>query len=183
MRLVIDTPAEVTAWFNGKPLAFSAGKLGQGVPRGLRLSTCRGDRADCSSGWRLMARAAGQARLVTTFVSDQPVGFDSEARLLCQGRGFGPAMTNPAREASSSCPDRRCHPVFQRGGGDRERDRAVPGCTSRGGACCLRQQLNRWNGRDRALAWEFGSSTFPSKARDTRCVRHSPRSKSLTWWS
>jgi hypothetical protein len=74
--MVIDSPAEVQAWFNGKPLPFSKGSQDQGAPRVALVDLPRGSSRLL---FRLVrdARAESQARLVTTFVSDQPVGFDA----------------------------------------------------------------------------------------------------------
>lgn len=76
-RLVIESPAEVLAWFNGKPVAISAGNALKSSPRIAVLDLPRGSsRLLIRLG--LTGRADTQARLVTTFVSDQPLGFESD---------------------------------------------------------------------------------------------------------
>ena len=75
-RLVIDTPADVSAWLNGKAVAFARESQEKGEPR-----TAQVDLPPGSS--RLLLRLTVDGRpdarawLVTTFVADQPVGFDS----------------------------------------------------------------------------------------------------------
>ena len=74
-NLVVDTRMEVSAWLNGKPVVFSSEKRDQGEPR-----TAVVDLPSGSS--KLMMRLAsdtmtnGQTLVTTTFVADQPVGFD-----------------------------------------------------------------------------------------------------------
>jgi putative membrane-bound dehydrogenase-like protein len=75
IQLVIESPVEVHAWLNGKPVSFSARSRKQGAPQDAIVDLPAGSsrllfRLVCD------ARAEAQARLVTTFVSDQPVGFD-----------------------------------------------------------------------------------------------------------
>jgi putative heme-binding domain-containing protein len=75
-QLVIDTPAEVSAWLNGKPVAFSDESREKGEPRTALVDLPQGSS-------RLLIRLTHDGRpdarawLVTTFVADQPVGFDS----------------------------------------------------------------------------------------------------------
>jgi hypothetical protein len=71
-RMVIDSPVDAQAWFNGKPLFFSSGNKAQDGPRVALIDLPQGPN-------RLLFRLAceAQMRLVTTFVSDQSVGFDS----------------------------------------------------------------------------------------------------------
>ena len=72
-RLVLDTPAEVAAWLNGKAVPLS-GARDKGEPRSAIVHLAQGAGA-------LLIRvtpdfaARGPASLVTTFVADQPVGF------------------------------------------------------------------------------------------------------------
>jgi putative heme-binding domain-containing protein len=79
-RVVVDTSAGFQAWFNGKPLAFSSGSQDQGISRVVRLEVRQGLS-------RLLIRLLGkaQARIVTTFVSDQPVGFSPGTAVLSSG--------------------------------------------------------------------------------------------------
>ncbi len=72
-KLVLDTPAEVAVWLNGKPVAL-AGARDKGEPRTATLDLVPG-------AGSLLIRATtdgtsrGPAALVTTLVADQPVGF------------------------------------------------------------------------------------------------------------
>ena len=72
-RLVLDTPAEVAVWLNGKPVPLS-GSRDNAEPRSATVDLAQGAGA-------LLIRvtpdsaARGPASLVTTFVADQPVGF------------------------------------------------------------------------------------------------------------
>jgi putative membrane-bound dehydrogenase-like protein len=75
-RLVLDAPAGATAWLNGKPVALSASSQAKDEPAAAIVDLPQG------SSRLLMrvgpeARASSQAAIVTTFVSDQPVGFDA----------------------------------------------------------------------------------------------------------
>jgi putative membrane-bound dehydrogenase-like protein len=73
-RLVLDTPAEVSAWLEGKPLRLSSRDAGKHEPRSAQVDLSRGSST-------LLIRIAGggsgrdPATLVTTLVSDKPVGF------------------------------------------------------------------------------------------------------------
>jgi hypothetical protein len=75
-RLVLDSPAEIAVWLNGKPVALSAKSQEKNEPRAAAVDLPQGSS-------RLLIRAAqqrrpsAQAQLVTTFVTDQPVGFDA----------------------------------------------------------------------------------------------------------
>jgi hypothetical protein len=75
-RLVIDTPLEVQAWLDGKLLTLTALKQNPGAPKAALVDLPKGTS-------RLLLRAVTGARsqahpsLVATFVSDQPIGFDS----------------------------------------------------------------------------------------------------------
>ncbi len=80
-RLVLDTPADVTAWLGGKPVPLSIRLEGDREPRSARVDLPQGAST-------LLIRIAGgtrppaQAALVTTFVTDKPVGFRTgETRL------------------------------------------------------------------------------------------------------
>ena len=72
-RLVLDTPAEVAVWLNGKPVPLS-GSREKGEPRSAAVELSQGPGALLI---RLTpdATARGPASLVTTIVADQPVGF------------------------------------------------------------------------------------------------------------
>ena len=75
-RLVIDTPAEVTAWLDGRIVPLSPKSQDKNEPRSAIVDLPRG------SSKLLIRMAQGgkpdaQALLVTTLVSDQPVGFDA----------------------------------------------------------------------------------------------------------
>ena len=75
-KLVLDTPAEVAVWLNGKPVMLS-GARGKGEPRTATVDLAQGSAA-------LLIRVTpdgtsrGPAFLVTTFVAAQPVGFSSK---------------------------------------------------------------------------------------------------------
>jgi putative membrane-bound dehydrogenase-like protein len=74
--LVVDTRMEVSAWLNGKPVVFAAERRDQGEPRTAVVELPKG------SSQLLMrltrdGAANGQALVATTFIADQPVGFDS----------------------------------------------------------------------------------------------------------
>ena len=77
-RLVIDTPMEVSAWLNGKPVVFSAERQDRGEPRAALVELPRGSS-------RLLMRLVRKVQpmrrafIATTFIADQPVGFDSRA--------------------------------------------------------------------------------------------------------
>jgi putative membrane-bound dehydrogenase-like protein len=71
--LVLDTPADVAVWLNGKPVALSTSHA-KGEPRTGTVDLAPG------SGSLLIrmtpeGTSGGPASLVTTFVADQPVGF------------------------------------------------------------------------------------------------------------
>ena len=87
-QVVIDSPAEVQAWLNGKPVSFSARSGEQGASR-VALVDLPGGRSRLLFRLARDARAEAQARLVTTFVSDQPVGFDLARRLQAHGNRAG----------------------------------------------------------------------------------------------
>jgi putative membrane-bound dehydrogenase-like protein len=74
-RLVIDTPAEVAVWLDGKPIAL-AGAREKGEPRTAAVDLAQGPGA-LLIRVSLDGTARGPASLVTTFVADQPVGFTS----------------------------------------------------------------------------------------------------------
>jgi putative membrane-bound dehydrogenase-like protein len=71
-RLVIDTPAEVAVWLNGKPVALSTGQA-KGEPRTGTVKLAEGPGS-------LLIRVTpdGPTPLVTTFVAAQPIGFTSK---------------------------------------------------------------------------------------------------------
>jgi len=76
-RLVLDTPAEASAWVNGKPVDLSASGGEKGGAREAELELPQG------SGWLLIrlaleGRSRPPATLVTTIVADQPVGFTAQ---------------------------------------------------------------------------------------------------------
>ena len=84
--LVIDTPADVSAWLNGKPVVLSANRRGQGEPRTALVDLPKGES-------RLLIRltreggANGHAVIATTFITDQPVGFESGPAATASGVG------------------------------------------------------------------------------------------------
>ena len=67
--LVLDTPAEVAVWLNGKPVALSTGEA-KGEPRTAFVDLPQGP-----GSLLIRMTPEGPAPLVTTFVADQPVGF------------------------------------------------------------------------------------------------------------
>jgi putative membrane-bound dehydrogenase-like protein len=74
-RLVLDTPADVSAWLGGKAVPLSSRSAGQREPRSAKLDLPQGAstlliRINGSS-----ATPRDQAALVTTFVSGRPVSF------------------------------------------------------------------------------------------------------------
>jgi putative heme-binding domain-containing protein len=73
-RLVIDTPAEASAWINGRPVSLAAPSGAKGAPREAAIELPQGP---ASLLIRLpIDRASGVAAgLVTTIVADQPVSF------------------------------------------------------------------------------------------------------------
>jgi putative membrane-bound dehydrogenase-like protein len=83
-QVVIDTPAEIQAWLNGKPLMFLSGSRDQRAPR---VALVELPQRSSRLLVRLVgsARAEAQARIVTTFISDQSVGFDSGVAALSSG--------------------------------------------------------------------------------------------------
>jgi hypothetical protein len=82
--LVIDTPIEVSAWLNGKPVVFSAATRDRGEPYTAALDLPRGSSRLCM---RLVGNGDANlaARVVTTLVTDKPVGFDSGAAAPASG--------------------------------------------------------------------------------------------------
>ena len=84
--LVIDTTVDVSAWLNGKPVVLSANGRDQGEPRTALVDLPKG----ASRLLIRLAREGGentQALVVTTFITDQPVGFDSGAGSPAIGAG------------------------------------------------------------------------------------------------
>ena len=77
-RLVVDTPAEVAVWLNGKPVRLAAKSLDRNEPRAAVV-----DLPDGASALLVRLTAAGrpdgQAALVTTLVADRPVGSSAVA--------------------------------------------------------------------------------------------------------
>jgi putative heme-binding domain-containing protein len=67
--LVVDTPADVAVWLNGKPVALSGGQA-KGEPRTASVDLPQG-----SGSLLIRMTTQGPASLVTTFVADQPIGF------------------------------------------------------------------------------------------------------------
>jgi len=74
--LVLDTPAEILVWLNGRRVALSSKSQDKNEPRTAMVDLPRGASTLLI---RLAAdgRPSGQASLVTTFVADRPVGFDA----------------------------------------------------------------------------------------------------------
>jgi putative membrane-bound dehydrogenase-like protein len=83
-RVVIDTPAKAQAWFNGKPLTFSGGSRDQGLSTVALIDLPLGS---STLLFRLIRDepTPALARLVTTIVSDQPIGFELNAAALSSG--------------------------------------------------------------------------------------------------
>jgi putative membrane-bound dehydrogenase-like protein len=77
-QLVIDTPVEISAWLNGKSVAFSTKSQQNREPRTALIELPRGS---SSLLMRIVRDGPPDTRawLVTTFVTDHPVGFDSAA--------------------------------------------------------------------------------------------------------
>jgi putative membrane-bound dehydrogenase-like protein len=75
-RLIVDSPAQIAAWLNGKPVALSTKGQAQDEPMTATVDLPRGSN-------RLLFRVGPvsqtkvPATIVTTFVSAQPVGFDA----------------------------------------------------------------------------------------------------------
>jgi hypothetical protein len=72
-RLVLDTPADVSAWLGGKAVPLSSRSAGQREPRSAKLDLPQGASTllvRISSGSEM---PRDQAALVTTFVTDKPV--------------------------------------------------------------------------------------------------------------
>jgi putative membrane-bound dehydrogenase-like protein len=83
-EVVLDTAADVTAWLNGKPVALSGRSSGGHQPRTAHVEMPRG-----ASTFLIRvqggSRPPAQVSLVTTFVSERPVGFrGGEAGLAAQ---------------------------------------------------------------------------------------------------
>jgi putative membrane-bound dehydrogenase-like protein len=73
-HLVLDSPAEVTVWLQGKPVPLSPGRPTQDQPRTAIVDLPRGA-ATLVIRMALDGRSGARAHLVTTFVVDQPVAF------------------------------------------------------------------------------------------------------------
>jgi putative membrane-bound dehydrogenase-like protein len=77
-QLAIDTPAEVTAWLDGKAVSLSAKSQDKNEPRTATLDLPQG-----ASKLLIRVVQGGKSEapiaLVTTLVSDQPVSFDTTA--------------------------------------------------------------------------------------------------------
>lgn len=77
VRVVIETSAEAQAWCNGKLLSLSLERQDQSATRFVAIDLLKGSS-------RLLIRLVRhmhvptQLQLVTTFISDQPIGFDSD---------------------------------------------------------------------------------------------------------
>jgi hypothetical protein len=75
-RLIVDSPAHISAWLNGKPVALSADGQAKDEPLAAIVDLSQGSN-------RLLFRLSPENRtrsaatIVTTVVSDQPVGFDA----------------------------------------------------------------------------------------------------------
>jgi putative heme-binding domain-containing protein len=74
-RLVIETPAEVTAWLDGKPVSLAAKKNEAGETRSAEIELPEGT---VSVLLRLAAddQSRGRSAVVTTIVANRPVGFN-----------------------------------------------------------------------------------------------------------
>jgi putative heme-binding domain-containing protein len=75
-RLVLDSPAEVAVWLNGRPVPLSPGGPAQDQPRTATVDLPQGA-GSLLIRVPLDGRPAARAHLVTTFVADQPVAFTS----------------------------------------------------------------------------------------------------------
>ncbi|HZW32058.1 MAG TPA: PVC-type heme-binding CxxCH protein [Isosphaeraceae bacterium] len=73
-RLVLDTPAEVAVWIEGKPVPLAAGDPARGEPRTATVDLPQGSAA-LLVRLALDGRSGARAHLVTTVVADQPVAF------------------------------------------------------------------------------------------------------------
>jgi putative membrane-bound dehydrogenase-like protein len=74
-RLVLDTPAEVAVWLNGKQVALAGGGgLAGDEPRAATVDLPRGP-GTLLIRLALDGRSRAHAHLVTTLVADQPIGF------------------------------------------------------------------------------------------------------------
>ncbi len=75
-KLVVDSPAEVAVWLNGKPVALTGGNPDKNEPR-----TALVDLTEGSSSLLIRVPVDGRpnaaASLVTTLVADRPVGFNT----------------------------------------------------------------------------------------------------------
>ncbi len=67
-RLVLDTKADVRAWFNGRPLSLSS--AGEGQPRSVELTIPKG-----TSDLLIRLPGGANASIVATLVADEPVRF------------------------------------------------------------------------------------------------------------
>ncbi len=76
-RLVLDTPAEATAWVNGKPVTLSASTGEKGGPRSADLDLSQGS-GSLVIRVPLDGRTGAPASMVTTVVAEQPVGFTAK---------------------------------------------------------------------------------------------------------
>jgi len=87
--LVLDTPAEILVWLNGRPVALSAKSQDQNEPRAAIVDLPQGV-STLLIRVALGGRPNAQASLVTTFVANRPVGFDAGELGLAAGAAKQP---------------------------------------------------------------------------------------------
>jgi putative membrane-bound dehydrogenase-like protein len=75
-QLVLDTPAEVLVWLNGRPVALSPKAPNKNEPWTSTVELAQGSSTLMIRLVSVAARLDTQPALVTTFVVDRPVGFD-----------------------------------------------------------------------------------------------------------
>ena len=76
-RLVLDTPAEATAWVNGKPVNLSTWAGEKGGPRSADLELIQGS-GSLVIRVPLDVKSVAPASMVTTVVAKEPVGFTAK---------------------------------------------------------------------------------------------------------
>jgi len=77
-RLVVDTPADVTTWLDGKAVSLFSKSQDKNEPRAAIVDLPQGS-SKLLIRMTQGGKSEAQALLVTTLVSDQPVGFDAGA--------------------------------------------------------------------------------------------------------
>ena len=74
-RLVVDTPADFAVWLGGKPVGFGAQSDDKNQPRAAVVDVPEGA-SELLIRVAAGGKSSGPASLVTTIVSDRPVGFN-----------------------------------------------------------------------------------------------------------